>query len=81
MTLDICRLLRGHSPCIASVILTWKRPFCSRHDAVVLFAVLGDDGVVAAVRYVRDDVRSAVVPVQQMYRSCIEATQPNDLSG
>ncbi|KAJ5765161.1 hypothetical protein N7520_004720 [Penicillium odoratum] len=79
ITLDICRLLRGQSPCTASVILTWKRPFCSRHDAVAQFAVLGDDGVVAAARYVRDDVRSAVVPVQPMYRSCIEATPPNDV--
>lgn len=54
---------------------------CSRHDAVALFAVPGDDGAAAAARSARDDDQSAVVPVPPMYRSCIEATRPSNASG
>jgi hypothetical protein len=54
---------------------------CSRHDAEAPFAaVAGDDGAVAAVRFARDDDRLAAVPVPPMYRSCIEATLPNNVS-
>lgn len=54
---------------------------CSRHDAEARFATLaGDDGAEAEVRFARDDDRSAVVPVQPMYRSCIEAILPNNVS-
>ena len=79
LSFGICLLLRDHVlPCTASVILTLKRPFWSRHDAVAPFAVLGDDAAAVVVRFARDDARSAAVPVQPMYRFCIEATLPND---
>ncbi|KAJ5941625.1 hypothetical protein N7516_001793 [Penicillium verrucosum] len=58
-----------------------KTSVCSRHDAEARFATLaGDDGAEAEVRFARDDDRSAVVPVQPMYRSCIEAILPNNVS-
>lgn len=58
-----------------------KTSVCSRHDAEARFATLaGDDGAEAAVRFARDDDQSAVVPVQPMYRSCIEVIRPNNVS-
>ncbi|KAJ5512131.1 hypothetical protein N7463_001683 [Penicillium fimorum] len=57
-----------------------KTSVCSRQDAEARFAALADgDGAEAAVRFARDDVRSAV-PVRPMYRSCIEVILPNNLS-
>ncbi|KAJ5416593.1 uncharacterized protein N7487_000143 [Penicillium crustosum] len=57
-----------------------KTSVCSRHDAEARFATLaGGDGAEAAVRFARDDDQSAVVPVQPMYRSCIEAIRPNNV--
>lgn len=58
-----------------------KTSVCSRHDAEAQFETLaGGDGAEAAVRFARDDDRSAVVQVQPMYRSCIEAIPQNNVS-
>lgn len=57
-----------------------ERPFDFRHDAVAPFVVPGGDGAAAAVRFARDDALLVAVPVRPMYRSCIEATPPNDAS-
>lgn len=54
---------------------------CSRHDAEALFAtVVGDDEAAAAVKFARDDDRSAVVPARPMYRFCIVAILQNNVS-
>ncbi|KAJ5333794.1 uncharacterized protein N7506_007577 [Penicillium brevicompactum] len=54
---------------------------CSRHDAEALFAtVVGDDEAEAAVKFARDDDRSAVVPARPMYRFCIVAILQNNVS-
>lgn len=56
----------------------WKRPFDFRLDAVALSVVLGDDVAVAAAKFAHDDVQLEAVPVQPMYRFCIEVILPND---
>ncbi|KAJ5563027.1 hypothetical protein N7535_002526 [Penicillium sp. DV-2018c] len=51
----------------------------SRQDAEALFAALAAGDVAeAAVRFALDDDQSAVGPARPMYRSCIEATPPNN---
>lgn len=78
-------------PCIHLLLRDRVHPFsqrdsnvetfvCFRHDAVAPFAGPDDGEAVAAARFARDDDRSAV-RVQPMYRSCIEAIQPNDGAG
>ncbi|KAJ6185391.1 hypothetical protein N7519_006692 [Penicillium mononematosum] len=71
----------GKAPLIRQRDSNVKTSVCSRHDAEARFETLaGGDGAEAAVRFARDDDRSAVVQVQPMYRSCIEAIPQNNVS-